>query len=186
MLEQIPFILALDEESIGKIIFAVIAGVIWAVGSLVSWANKRQQEAKRRAQQQMMSRPPSSQPSPRARQRIAEGMAVRHPEVLLPPAHQRQRVRQGPPPVPPMRPPTKVPQPPKPARKSKASRLPPAPPLPPVPRQPQQVPSIVAAPTTAVAATPNIMGALGAGSLRKQFIIMEILQPPLALREERS
>ena len=191
--EWMPIVLALDDETIGKIIFGVIAALIWAISALMSWSAKRQQEARRRAQEELM-RQASEPQRQRSRPRIAEGMAIRHPEVLQPPAQQRQRVRQGPPPVPPMR--SKAPMPPKPGRKPKpakfSTKLPPVPPVPAAPlRDLQRLPtpahraheSVLSAGAGAV--LPSHVPLLSPHSLRTQFAIMEILQPPVTLRADR-
>ena len=198
MADWIPSVLAADDEDVGKLIFGAIAALIWGISALVSWANKKQQEAKRRAQEDMMRRaasrpPPVPQQQPMspaaARQRIAEGIAARYPDVLLPPAQHpaRQRPRPVPPPVPQMRP---IPQPPKPKRRAKPVKAPTPPPVPQA--RPQEVlESAVLIDEVPLSRrethqrTSALAQMLTPRSLRNQFVLLEILQPPLALRDDR-
>ena len=197
MLERLSFILAQDDDDVAKIIFGAIAALIWAVSAFVSWANKKTQEAKRRAQEDMMRRaaqqpsPSRPAPVPRPPPRIAQGIATRHPEVLLPPAQhpyrQRPPVRQVPMPTAPMmRPP---PLPPKPKRRAKPIKAPMPPPLP-VARMQEEIESAVILDETPVSRrethqrTSALAQMLTPRTLRNQFVLLEILQPPLALRDE--
>ena len=195
MLESFPAILAqADDQDIGKIIFGVIAALIWAISAFVSWANKKTQEAKRRAREDMMRRAaqsPPPPPLPAARQRIAEGLATRHPEVLLPPVPPRQRphVRQGPvpPPMPTMRPPL---SPVKPKRRPKPVKFPAPPPVPQL-RPQEELDAAVVLDEMPMSRrethqrTSALAAMLTPRSLRNQFVLLEILQPPVALREDR-
>jgi hypothetical protein len=197
-----------------KIIFGAIFLIIWAISAFVSWINKQQQEAKRRrvreelegvsqrvgaAMRQAQRRPPPM-PPPRQPQRIAEGLAQRFPDVLLPPAPL------PPPPIPQQqRRPMPVPRqtmPPKPVRR--APKQPqvrrPAPLPPPVQPPlmvleevtPQTTSPISDAPQTArsgARAKPPVDAValakwLKPATLRQQFMLTEILQPPLALRSD--
>ena len=207
MIGSLPHILAQDGDDVAKIIFGVFFALIWALSALASWVNKKQQEARRQRTREQMARmpaPPAPPPMPR---RIAEGLAQRHPEVLRPPMPAppppppiRQQPRQRvpvPPPVPSQ------------ARGSKAAtkhqraaqkaaqeaarraaefrayeedqqqrrrsadarRAAQVAPATPARRQP-----------TAVTA-PAIRDWLTPETLRSQFILTEILQPPVSTRE---
>src|SRR5687768_3936842 len=93
-MSRLPHILADDGDVAAKLIFGVIAVIIWGVSALASWMNKQQQEAKRKRIRDTMEpipqrsppladmrRHPIVTPPPTPRQ-IAEGLAYRHPEVL--------------------------------------------------------------------------------------------------------
>jgi hypothetical protein len=191
-------ILAATESDLPKIIFGLIFFVIWALSALVSWLNKKQQEAKRERVRQEIERatrrgapqPVRQQPQRRREPaRIAEGIAQRFPDVLLPPS----------PPSPPPRipqsqerrpvPPTPVRRPPKqPQSRRHVSVAPP--PLPALflesaPAQPYvnitQPAARAQAPTVDAKAVRHW---LSPATLRHQFILTEILQPPLALRPD--
>src|SRR5688572_8255569 len=86
------FILAESEINLPKVIFGLIFLAIWGLSAIVSWVNKKQQEAKRQRVREELERSarmtprtvnrPVQRPPPR---RIAEGIAQRFPEVLQPP-----------------------------------------------------------------------------------------------------
>lgn len=176
-----------------KLIFGLIFFVIWVLSALVSWLNKKQQEARRQRMREELERrsryaqTPPPPPRQRAPQRISEGIAQRFPDVLLPPS---------PPPAPPPPPPHRrpAPAPPKPSlRVPTSQQRRPAPVLP-------SLPSMSVAPAqpyvniTEAAARPKpstvdavaVKKWLNPATLRHQFILTEILQPPLALRPDRT
>ena len=188
-----PNILADSDVNWPKLIFGAIFLIIWALSAFVSWINKQQQEAKRqRVRQELegtvrrtVARMPQ-QMQQRIPPRIAEGLAQRFPDVLLPPA--------PPPPIPQQRRPVPMPRPPvqpqAPRRIAKQTR--PAP-LPPPPLMLEEVTesslaSPVLAPPRARAKVTVDAAALSKwmtpATLRQQFILTEILQPPLALRPD--
>jgi hypothetical protein len=197
-LNTIPHILADDDVNWPKLIFGAIFLIIWAISAFVSWINKQQQEAKRRrvreelegtarrTQMQMRQQMREQRIPPR----IAEGLAQRFPDVLLPPA--------PPPPIPQqLRRPMPIPRPPaqtKAPRRmmTQTSTVRPGP-LPPPPILLEEVTeSPIATPAVALP-RPRAKVAVDAAALskwmtpttlRQQFILTEILQPPLALRPD--
>ena len=208
-MNALPHMLAQAETDLPKIIFGLIFFIIWALSAFVSWMNKKQQEARRQRVREELERaaryggpqptPARTPPAPRRPQRISEGIAQRYPDVLLPPAppplpppvpHVPQPQRRPVPPVaakpkPPQRRPQRQPQP---------RRVGPAPVVPAVPLE-----EVAPAPAAYVNITqpaprakPQTVDAasvkrwLSPATLRHQFILTEILQPPLALRPNRD
>jgi hypothetical protein len=225
-----PFILAQDADDWGKIVFGVIFAIIWAISGVVSWINKKQEEARReRVRQEIersarvpepppvpgaaespygpLRRGPVGEMGPRPGDRdIHEGFAYRHPEVGRVPA----------PPMPPRQapPPRRVPAPARvqqrpqqqsqPGRRSKRRRQgQPAPP--PIPSASIPTLELAESSPASTATSPGsalvtdqktaaVLPAVDARTLRRwlnpqtlrsQYILTEILQPPLALRQER-
>jgi len=159
-----------DEGELTKVIVGAVFVLIWVLSGLASAISKGKEEAKRR----------------RAREMIAAGIAT--PPPL--PANARVQTRQ-------QRPTARIATPARQPRRQapKTARIvqrqqPPtapfaqAPVVAPteVPRQPQQPPVVVRRPTTSVTAT-ALNAWLRPATLRQQFILTEVLQPPLALRE---
>lgn len=190
-----PSILAQEDSNLPKIIFGLIFFIIWVLSAVVSWVNKKQQEAKRQRVREELERgaryrqqppaPPPRPPAPQQRrpapQRIAEGIAQRFPDVMLPPA---------PPPMPPQQ---RRPAPPKPQRapkQAKPRRPAPAPTLPSlVETAPSKQPYVDITQPLPRAKPPSVDAAAIAkwmtpATLRQQFILTEIFQPPLALRPD--
>ena len=195
-----------------KFIFGMIFLFIWLVSAFVSWVNKQQQQLRQRRlrleaeQAARIGRGPPPPPPPppvrrqpmpqapaatrRPPQRIAEGIAQRFPDVLLPPApppipQQQQRQRPAPPPPPP-----------RPAQQRRpAKQQPPRRAVPSLPTQPMveltpadapyvnitQPAARTKAPTVDASA---IHAWMTPATLRQQFILTELLQPPLAMRDE--
>ena len=183
-------------------IFALILAAIWIISGLATWANK-QKEAERRAllrQQLARSAPAAAQAMQRiraAQQRapqrpiqISRGIAQRFPDVLLPPVPQMRRAPQ-----------LRVSQPraPRPVakkfpRQSQPVRpgvtAPPvvsAPAAPPLSRPAPEAPPVAAARSEA-GSTPRINAVMLSrwmtpGTLNQQFLLTEIFQPPLGLRD---
>ncbi len=184
----LPHILAETEIDLPKIIFGLIFFIIWALSAFVSWLNKKQQEAKRRAAQardRMLAQGSAvlhrERPAP---PRIAEGIAQRFPDVLLPPAPppipQQRR------PVPPAPPPVR--RAPKPQQRRAVIPIPPTLPMAPV-LATQPYVNITQPPPRRKASTVDAVAMrkwLTPATLRHQFILTEILQPPLALRPHRT
>jgi hypothetical protein len=195
-----------------KFIFGMIFLFIWLVSAFVSWVNKQQQQLRQRQlrleaeQAARIGRRPSPPPQPvlrhqqpmsqapvpprRPSQRIAEGIAQRFPDVLLPPAplpppipQQQQRQRPAPPP------------PPRPAQQRRPAKQQPRRAVPSLPAQPvveltpadapyvniTQPAARTKAPTVDASA---IHAWMTPATLRQQFILTELLQPPLAMRDE--
>jgi hypothetical protein len=185
------------------IIFAVILGVIWTLSGLATWANK-QKEAERRARirEQIARTAGKSNPAaiaqraqPQAQRMppppISRGIAARFPDVLLPPTPSQRRPPQvraqqqprGPRPFPK-----------KPQRKQQQQRqsAPIAPPplaaAPTPPQAPDAAPVARTAAAAASTASPRITAAMLSkwmtpNTLNQQFLITEIFQPPLGLRD---
>lgn len=210
-------ILLASDDSIGKVIFGVIAVVIWGVSALGSMMKKQKQEAERRRAREaamtqsrpvpppQLRRPPQlpprvnvPQPTSMTPRQIAEGLAYRHPDVLQRPA-------------PPLPRPVKLPPIPQAAQRAR-ERL--------TATQPRNVArpkqragrdvqreqpilelseemsssrSLGAIPpmqrNVAVQSASNaavLRRLMNPQMLRSEFLISEILQPPLALREPRE
>jgi hypothetical protein len=195
------FILAQGDIEISpKLIFGIIFLIIWGISAVVSWLNKQQQRARqRRIQMELeqaqrigrMTNRPAPQPPPVRRpapQRISEGIAQRFPDVLLPPAPPPvpQQQRQRPVPLPPPRAPQHAPR-----RQSKQQpprrAVPALPPEPMVDLAPMEVSSTSVVQPVKRAKAPTVDAAairswMTPNTLRQQFILTEILQPPLAMR----
>jgi hypothetical protein len=213
----------LAEDDFGKIVFGVIAVIIWGISALTSWASKQQKEAKRRRLEEIDRRTAGMPPAvPLAPRQIAEGLAARHPEVLRPPADAPYAViappRQAPArPLPsrplPMPVPARVatpqrrvaipprtvmqrPMPPKPARKplGRGRQKPVDEPMleleeevqTPHLQRPAAAPSTPTAPRVPLATASTIRQWLRPQTLQSQFILTELLQPPVGLREPRQ
>src|SRR5688500_11015694 len=191
-----------------KFIFGMIFLFIWLVSAFVSWVTKQQQQLRQRqlrleAEQAARIGRASPPPLPPARrrpvaqapaatrrppQRIAECIAQRFPDVLLPPApppipQQQQRQRPAPPP------------PPRPAQQRRPAKQQPRRAVPSLPAQPVVELTPADAPyvniTQPVARTkaPTVDASaihawMTPATLRQQFILTELLQPPLAMRDE--
>ena len=200
---QAPFILADTAENLGAIIFMIVVFVLWGFGALASAMNrqkKRQaEEARRREMFERMQR--------EARARDLAAMARQRPPVAppLPPPPPRPPMLPTAPPLPvqttrPQSPPL-PPLPPRQQPRGKRTRA--------VPSWQEPLPSQTEVPTASVHASPDraegtaqqavrsrrptpAAGAaavskwLTADTIRSQFILTEILQPPLALRESRD
>jgi hypothetical protein len=187
-------ILASGGEWIG---FAVLIGV-WALGALANWIKKQteqqsQSEVRRQVretiqrkalerqqalQRQVQAARQSQQPVPR----ISAGVAKRFPDVLLPPAPQQRKA--VPPPqqrraAPPPQPRRQIPTPPQ--RTSQPQRPAPADAAL-IVLEEDTAPSTQHRNTTS-AHTHDIAAWLKPRNLRQLYILTEVLQPPVALRE---
>ena len=180
-----PFYILAEGEDLGKVIFGVVAVIVWAVSAISSSLSKQKKEQERRARElealarQGVLRPapaPPPPPPPLARrgpvptQRVHQQAA---PPPPIPVQQQRQQRRQG--------------------KKQQKQRIP----VPPLPRM-VAAPSRTAQSEEIVAAVPqratvagssnqvNPIAGLLRRSLRTQIVLNEILQPPIALREPRE
>jgi hypothetical protein len=186
MLNEAIQILGAGDNDYGKIFAGIIFLIIWGISAVVSKVNKQQQEARRRLQEQNPL-PTYTPPPPPRQRRIAEGLAERFPEVMMPPMPQRpvpQRAAQ--PRVAPQR---SLAKPKRSTRRQPAVAARPTPP--PLPQQvaappPAQVAPPVRRPAPASASAPTIARWLRPQTLRSQFILTEVLRPPLALRADES
>ena len=161
-----------------KFVFGGIFFLIWIISALGTWLNKKHEEERRRRLREQLNQ--GASPAPRSA-----------PTPMAPP----MRVGQPAPPRAPRRFPQRAPKAPRqPAQRARAAPVPP-----PVPVAQGASDS----PTQSVAATEmstlkkggahapgatatSIARWLRPETLRQQFILTEVLQPPLALRESRD
>ena len=181
-----------DTEIPGKLIGFLIVAAIYGIGALASWLSKQKKE------QDELER----------REQIRRAIEAQQASAMGAAQHQHQ-LRQPPPPprriTPASTPPTRstAPPPPLARRVPKAPRrrvpVPPIPmaaPVPPVPLEPAEGPSgnVLAAteigsddrtrhPAQVAAGASAIARWLNPATLRQQFILTEILQPPVVLRQ---
>ncbi|HWE92734.1 MAG TPA: hypothetical protein VG269_02065 [Tepidisphaeraceae bacterium] len=199
-------------DDMSKFFLIVIFAILWGVGAIASAVKKANEEATRkRARQPMVPRPapPARQiantfdrfvgnapvggrrpiATPPAVARQAQALAqmtnrIRPPVRQAatrptPPTLSQRRIIPAPPPLrPPAQPALRAPAQP-------ALRAPAPAPARPALTTEQAPRAHRTAPSTSVAA-PAIRRWLRPGVLRRQFILTELLQPPLALREERE
>jgi hypothetical protein len=199
---QAPFILADTAEHVGAIIFMIVVFVLWGFGALASAVNrqkKRQaEEARRREMFERMQREARARDMATARQRtpVAPPLPPPPPRPPLLPTAPPLPVQSPRPHAPPL-----PPSPPRQQRKGKRTRPVPSwqEPLPPQTEvqtasghafadraegtAQQAVRSKQPTPAARAAAVSKW---LTADTIRSQFILTEILQPPLALREDRD
>lgn len=217
-----------DDGNMVKVIFGIIALLVWGVGALASSVKKSRQQEEQR-QRQMLEQAREEVRLANAR-RAAEGAGVAasggpHGQVRrvpappppppaympapppgyqpVPPPMPDWMTRQGttarvPPPVPPtpqLRYRSPQPPPPPPRRpKTKRQRPPAAPPAVAVFEEAlRPVATPIRGPAATIRRAPGVAGNAAALSrwltpqtLRSQFMLTEILQPPLALRESRE
>jgi hypothetical protein len=190
-----------DDFDVGKIIFFVIAAIIWGVGALASSLNKQKEQARRRQVAESLTRTTSGPPP------IPIPPAVRVGSRVQPRIPRPAPPRPVPPRIQPPRPVQQVPRmvaPPPPRQPKKASRragprVPlPAPvpletlvPLPESPAEPSVVGREIRAtdrsiPRQSAGAAVNAAALnrwLAPATLRTQFILTEVLQPPVAMRQ---
>jgi len=157
-----PFILA-DDDNIGKIVGFVIIAVIWGIGALSSVLKKATKTATRPTAYRPVVGPP-----------IAPKAQAIQPARRAAPVPQRKAT--------PVRRPSPVPA-------AAVQQRPQAAPV--ARRQPPAAPSPIMAPVVVrhVVGTANsaaIRRWLQPDSLRKQFILTELLQPPIGLRAPRD
>jgi hypothetical protein len=186
-------ILADSDDGLGKLVFGIIFFVIWGISALASWINKQKEEARRRQVREQL------EIREKLEQRVSSEQLEMPARVVLPPPAPRMEPRppKRPAPVPPMR------------QKPKAKKKP----QPPVQR-PVLIEPVMEAPTSGISlagtsatsarieghshtdpqvaprdASTNADAAsiaqwLNPRTLRSQFILTELLQKPLALRDD--
>ena len=174
----LPLASSSSDHLIARLIFFAFIAIIWVIGWIGSVMKKVQQEAKRRQMRAQLSAPPQAPPARPVQ--LAPGIAMRVPLAALAPARSKPAKR----PVPPA---AKAPK-----RAAARKPVPPAPPArqaaaivnpirqaanEPAAPSPQRKPIV---PVTAA----NLSRWLRPDTLRQQFILTEILQPPLALRDQ--
>ncbi len=169
-------LLAVRDET-GKLIFGALVFIVWVIGSIASSIKKGADARKVQQEKAKMA---------------ATRAAMRVPTVV--PAQPKWQ-----PPRAPVAPKAPV------SRKAAKRRPPPIPKKVPTPREPEPImmqvdepsiderapispiharPAAAARPTTATAAALNRW--LNPKTLRQQFILTELLQPPVAMREDRE
>lgn len=200
-----------DDEGPMRFIGILVIIGIFIFGNLLQWLQKYQQqkqkqEAQRRASSPPVA-PPSRQPMPRQGARTPtlppsrSATGPRHPGITIkrtvvvkragatgyaPVTLRRQPPSQAPPPVPGARPAARRPMPPLPQAASASTPIQPQPsPLaPPAQAAAPEAATAVSTPRSSVASrTSALQAALKSRSVRNIFVLSEILQPPLAIRE---
>lgn len=167
-----PFILASNDEALIKGVLAVVVFIIWGISSMAKAMAKTKQNALKKQQQNRVQIPPPVQPRavpavPARRPTVAPPAIPVRKAVPLPPLHTlATAARQTRPAVAKPAPPTKAPASPV------ARAVAPRPTMP--------------SPRKAPAATTTIDTLLRPNTVRAQFILAEVLQPPLALRKRRN
>jgi hypothetical protein len=204
---DLPLILADNEGELTKILFGLVFFLIWAVSAAMSViAKKKEQERRRRAQEQLQRSeglspvPAGPAPEPMRHSASRQQLPSRAPQRMPPPLPKQPQ------PARPQRAPVGRPAPavrrtPAPTqRRAAVSRPVPAQPLAPLPAESEahgesasgrmpvaatEISSASAAArrssTTATAAA--IRAWLTPQTLRRQYILTEILQPPVTMRQ---
>jgi hypothetical protein len=183
----LPFSILAEDSGLVKFVFFVIFAIIWGIGALASTIKKANEQARRRA----ALRPQAQQPQQPPVQAAQPQRAIPVRRIVAPPQRQaapRQQV-------------ARRATPPSLLQRAQVLTNMVRPAAAPAPRQPQPPPLVPARPATnlakpsaAVAAVSHTTpgGASAAAirnwlrpvSLRKQFILTELLQPPISLREK--
>jgi hypothetical protein len=200
VINTLSFILADAGDDFGKIIIGIVVMILWGIGALVKMS-KTQSEQARRRQEQLNAAIRAQMEAARQQEMAAAAMGQRTGQRMPPPVlQQRQQQGQRRParvPVPPplqMRAPVQQ-QRPQQSRKQQRRRVMPS-------QQPvataqtllEEIPrvleseigqgAVAASPARRQAAAAPPMLRLTPQSIRQQFILAEILQPPLALRDQ--
>jgi hypothetical protein len=200
----LPFILAESGDDFGKIIIGVLVFVVWGIGALMKMSKTSSEQARRRQEQlDATIRAQVEATRPREAAAAALGQRIGQPMPMPPVLQQQGQRRPAHMPVPPppqMRQPQTAmrsstpPARPQQSRKQQKRRVA-------VPQQPamraqtllEEIPQVAESEIGqgAVAASPaRRQAAAGPAlrftpqSIRQQFILAEVLQPPLALREQ--
>lgn len=190
----------------GFIVFVIILIVIWTLSGIANWVSKQQEQERRRRLREQMARaglaPPetlTAQRPPSRRRPSADAPAAGFRGAAGPQQSARRTSPQRPPQVPAQRAQAAPQKQKQRGRRQQATPLPP-PPLPtlafadqqvaaPMPPSPILQPISPARPARATggrrADAPSLSRWLQPGTLRQQFILTEIFQPPLALREQQ-
>ena len=186
------FLAAADDDNIGKFVFPIIFVLIWIISAIMSAVNKGKERQRRRQmeiEQQLGGMPPPVQRPPPLPDAILRQLPNPMPMPVPPPQQQRrqppqsQQTRRTPLPSPPLV--VKKPQ-----KKKKSAARPPQ-----VFSEPTPPSRVVAPPIEAVkpatarpaaATAVSIKQWMTPNTLRQQFILTEILQPPKALRADQE
>jgi hypothetical protein len=195
MMTNAPYsILADSEDSTVKWIFGLVFLVIWAVSALMSMLAKKKEQERRERVRREIELGRSMPPSP-----VQQAPMQQSPRPIRPPTQQprppMQQPRPRPQPAPP-RPAQARPAPQKQPKKRFPVKTPAARPSAParvLQAEPAEAVILDAspfAPTTTAAKRPNAPSAaalhtwLKPATLRQQFILTEVLQPPVAMRDQ--
>jgi FtsZ-interacting cell division protein ZipA len=195
-----PFILAESGDDFGKIIIGVIVFIIWGIGALMKMSKTSSEQARRR-QEQLDAAIRAQVEAARQREAAAAALGQRAgrpmpmPPVLQPQG-QRRQVRMAVPLPPQIRQPQVAMGPPaRPQQSRKQQKRRTAPPQRPVLSAQtllEEIPGVVeseigqgAVPASQARrqAAVQPMVKFTPQSIRQQFILAEVLQPPLALRD---
>lgn len=184
---SLPSILAQESDNFSRIIFFVIFAVIWGISALASMLNKKQEEARRRRLREEIERTQGRSPDVPSRPApppVRMDRSVPQPARVNRPVPQPVR-KQRPAPIPVKRKAVKVPAPPPRTEVAAiASSLLQASAASIAKTEIQSPPSRPSL-SRPSATAPALAQWLRPETLRTQFILTEILQPPLALREEK-
>ena len=166
-------ILASDDETLIKFIGVVVVLIIWGISSLLSAFGKARQKALKNQQQNRASIPPTTQRPP-----VRPAVSPRRP-AALPPLAPRTAA-----PLPPLR---TLASPPRQVRPAVAKTAPRPSPKTLIPAPPQ-APATPAmrSPSKAPVVSSAVASLLRPKTVRAQFILAEVLQPPLALRTRKN
>jgi hypothetical protein len=158
-------LLAADDDFPSKGVFIVIAVVIWIISSIASSVRKtsaktqvQKEQAKLRAVRQAIQRPVVAQPGPRAVRRAAN---------VSPPL--KRLLQRRPPPLP--------------KRPVQAPRREPEPVMMHLADSPAPQTQTTQRPVTRAATAASLNRWLNPRTLRQQFMLTEVFQPPVTLRE---
>ena len=161
-----------------KLLFGALVVIFWLISAVATWLNKKHEEARRQ----------------RLRDQLNQGAP--EPGVRVQTSRERLPARVPPPPPMPRRFPQRAPKPPR--QPDKRSRAVSAPPPVPVLEEVTEATTLpvtaseIAASSARSSTRPRAVSAesiahwLRPATLRQQFILTEILQPPLALRPPRE
>jgi hypothetical protein len=174
--------------------FAIFLIVIWTLSGIASAASKKtEQERRRRMAQEMMRAggTPQAPPALPPQRRIAQGLAARYPQVLRPPQPaQRRSVKPAvrrPAPIRTVAQPAVVHHIAQPFRSLDTPPIRPAAPTAAITTTPaRSARPLASASASHSADAPAIARWLSPRTMQQQFILTEILQPPLALREQQA
>jgi hypothetical protein len=200
----LAFILAESDGDFGKILIGIFVFIVWGIGALVKMSKTSSEQARRRQEQldaairaQVEAQRQREAAAAALGQRVGQPMSM--PPVLQQQQAQRRQARLPVPPPPQMRQPQVAMRAPQQARpqqpRKQQKRRVAAPQRPAMNAQTllEEIPAVVESEIGqgAVSASParrqaaaGPMVRLTPQSIRQQFILAEILQPPLALREQ--
>ena len=164
-------ILARDDDSMFKLVGAVVVLIVWGISAMVGAARKGQQQALRKK---------LAQPAPpqTAAPRAAQSRPLPRPAAKRPPPIPARAAAPTAVPLPPL---SSLAAPPtvQPVAKAKSTRAA-------VTTQAPSRSAVLNAPVPSQVSLSKIAALLQPKTVRAQFILAEVLQPPLALRTRHS